>query len=116
MRTFSELLGLSPAFGNQAPPPPFADWSFFSGPPTPYAPPGWVAGDEPGATVPRPIPDFAAGGLLGPHLAARAAEANGSGGILGPVVGVFGPPPEPAVLTGMAGTHPAALFLGLRQH
>ena len=97
MRTLAELLGLSPPFGNPPPPPPFADWTLFSGAGTPYAPPPWAP--EPNdlnAPTSYPASDFSIGGILGPHLAARAAGSNGLGGILGPVAGTFSPPPEPA--------------------
>jgi len=96
MRTLAELLGLSPPFGNPVPPPPFADWGLFPGAGTPHAPPPRTPGfDDVGAPASRPAPDFATGGLLDAHLAARAAESDGSGGILGPVAGMFGSPPGP---------------------
>jgi hypothetical protein len=96
MRTLAELLGLSPPLGNPAPPPPFANWALSSGAGAPYLPPPWTPDlNDLSAPASRRAPDFATGGILGPHLAAHAAEANGLGGILGPVAGMFGSPPGP---------------------
>jgi hypothetical protein len=88
----------------------------FSGAATPYAPPPWAP--EPNdlnAPTSYPASDFSIGGILGPHLAARAAEANGLGGILGPVAGQFSPSPEPTGLTTATGSHPLAMSFGQGQ-
>src|SRR5712671_6818209 len=116
MRTLAELYGLSPPFGNPALPPPFADWTSFPDEGTRYAPPPWAPGlGDLGAPASAPAPAFSTGGILGPHLAARAAESNGFGGILGPVAGQFSPSPEPTGLTTPTGSDPLAMSFGQGQ-
>jgi hypothetical protein len=112
MRTLAELLGFSPPFGNPAPPPPFADW-LFSGAGTPYPSPPWTPElNDLSAPANPPAPDFSTGGILGAHLAARAAESNGFGGILGPVAGMFSSSPEPTGPTTASGSDPLAMSFG----
>src|SRR3979490_1477780 len=113
MRTLAELYGLSSPFGNLTPPPPFADWTLLSGAGTPYPPPPWTPElNDLSAHVSYPTPDFSTGGILGAHLAARAAESNGLGGILGPVAGMFSPLPEPASPTTATTSDPLAASFG----
>jgi hypothetical protein len=113
MRVLAGLPGFSPIFDNPAPPPPFADWTLFSGAATPYAPPPWTPGlTDLSAPIPRPAPAFSTGGLLGAHLAARAGESNGFGGILGPVAGPFSSPAEPTNPTTATGSDPPAMSFG----
>src|ERR1700730_7842926 len=110
MRTLAELLGLSPPFGNPPPPPPFADWTSLSGAGTLYAPSPWTPGlGDFGAPLNDPAPAFSTGGILSPHLAARAAESNAFGGILGPVAGTFSSAPEPTGLTTPTRSDPLAM-------
>src|ERR1700730_5922179 len=115
MRTLAELLGLSPPFGNPPPPPPFADWTLLTGAGTPYAPPPWTPGlGDFGAPPNDPAPAFSTGGILSPHLAARA-ESNGFGGIVGPVAGTFSSSPEPTGLTTPTRSDPLAMSFGQGQ-
>jgi hypothetical protein len=116
MRTLAELYELSPPFGNPALPPPFADWTSFPDGGTPYAAPPWAPGlGDLGAPASAPAPAFSTGGILGPRLAARAAESNGFGGILGPVAGLFSSSPEPTGLTTPTGSDPLAMSFGQGQ-
>jgi hypothetical protein len=99
MRTLTGPLGFSSPFYIPTPPP-FADWTLLSDAGTPYQPPPWTPElNDLSAPVPPPAPAFPTGGLLGAHLAARAAESNGSGGILGPVAGLFSSSSGPATPT-----------------
>src|SRR5712671_3227658 len=112
MRTLTGPLGFSSPFYIPTPPP-FADWTLLSGAGTPYQPPPWTPGlSDLTAPVSFPAPDVSTGGLLGAHLAARAAESNGLGGILGPVAGTFTSSPEPTGLTTAAGSDPLATSFG----
>src|SRR3954466_892110 len=112
MRTLAGLPGFSSPFYVPTPPP-FADWTLLSGGGTPYQPPPWTSGlSDLGAPVTYPAPDFSAGGILGAHLAARAAESKGLGGILGPVAGTFSPAPEPASPTTATASDPLAASFG----
>jgi len=94
-------------------PPPFGDWTLLSSAGTPYQPPPWTPGlSDLTAPASYPAPDFSTGGILGAHLAARAAESNGFGGILGPVAGMFSSSPEPTTPTTATRSDPLAMSFG----
>src|SRR5690348_5803395 len=115
MRTLTGPLGFSSPFPIPTTPP-FADWTLPSGAGTRYQPPPWTPGlNDPSAPATYSVPNSSTGGLLGPHLAARAAESNGFGGILGPVAGQFSRSPEPTSLTTLTETDPLAMSFGQGQ-
>jgi hypothetical protein len=87
-----------------------------SGAVIPYQPPPWPPGlNDLSAPETYSAPDSSTGGLLGAHLAARAAESNGFGGILGPVAGLFSSSPEPTGLTTPTGSDSLAMSFGQGQ-
>jgi hypothetical protein len=112
MRTLTGPLGFSSPFYIPTPPP-FSDWTLPSGAGIPYQPSPWTPGlNDLSAPASYPAPDVSTGGLLGPHLAARAAESNGLGGILGPVAGLFSSSLEPTGLATAAGSDPLGTSFG----
>ncbi len=112
MRTLTGPLGFSSPFYIPTPPP-LADWTLLSGAGTPYQPPPWTPElNDLSAPIPPLAPAFPTGGLLDAHLAARAAESNGSGGILGPIAGVLSSPPGPTNRTTATGSDPLAMSFG----